>query len=107
MKIKSIAGLLFEWPLKRGFTVVYVQCKISCVGPNAIMATKIYCKFSKKKQYFYNKSHSGSVGRALDLGSKGSESHCRHCVVSLSKTHNPLLSAKYWFNPGPQEIILA
>ena len=40
--------------------------------------------------------HRGSVGRALDWGSKGFqfELHCQwfHCVVSLSKTFYPLLT---------------
>ena len=38
--------------------------------------------------------HSGSVGKVLNLEWKGQEfeTHCRHCVVFMSKTLYPLLS---------------
>ena len=42
----------------------------------------------------YQSDRSGSVGRALDLRSKGREfeTHQRHCVMSLDKTLHPLLN---------------
>ena len=48
-------------------------------------------------EYFYHKQtlyNSGSVGRVLDLGSKGCllQTHLRHCVVSVSKALYSLLS---------------
>ena len=45
--------------------------------------------------------HSGLVGRVLDWGSKvcSFETHCwNHCVVSLMKALNLLLST-VWFKP--------